>query len=819
MDARRWLALAIGWVVLTGAGPARAQIGYDASQSDRIRVWNADYCELAFRKADGRILYILDKTTGQQVSPGNVHGPWVLRFSDGTWLDGQNFSPTNNARKFTYGWDAGSSTLTMNYAATGTYASLARIQVHVTAGPEVDTTLAFTNSSALDVELMAYPVQLSFKRSEIEAVYMPYIEGMKLLPSFFDGYDFWSGYPGQLFADFAYTELTTGSFAVYCVQNLQAPLQPSDWSILRDDTYAGGVRKYHHDYTLALGPGQQWSSPLTVLNVGSSLPDAMAAYWTRTGYDAMPTLADKLGPAKLDALAHAVLLKRDLLQGSWTFSSFQSYLPNLPAGNLLHLVSFWPVGFDENYPDYLPPNTALGSLADLQNLVAAARAGGHLVMPYTNPTWWDNQSPTLATLGTGIVARDRSGGLIYETYGGSHGGYVVSPYDPAVIARQDQTRTEFSSTVPCDFLFEDQLGARGQMYDGNASSPAPMAFNQGLVDVAARSATFLPTMTEGGFDRIAWTETGYCNSHRVGWHWWPASTYTPYPLAQLWAHRNLWFSTHNLAGTTMTNDLTALTYHVSMGYSLSYDLATGDLGWLRLVDRYQKLLVAPLVGEAMVAFEPLAVAGQTRTTFGDGTVVTANASGALLTVGDHVVAVGGFIAEKDGDVTGGVFRTLYGHDLAGFSEHYLLLEHADYRVDVHQPLGDDGAIALPRPANWSDAARVHAVAVTADGATLTQNVTVQAATVQFNYVSQVGNDAVHHFSVFYCRQGDADCDGEVDLADHAAWHDCFAGPGATPDPTAPRTVQDCLDAFDFDGDTDVDLADFGDFAATYDGGW
>src|SRR5262245_54751048 len=217
----------------------------------------------------------------------------------------------------------------------------------------------------------------------------------------------------------------------------------------------------------------------------------MNSYWTRSGNGDMPSLADKLGPTLLQKLAGAVHLKRDFLQGSWTFDSFRNFLPSLPPNNLLHLVAFWPIGFDENYPDYLPPNPALGNLGQLQTLVTTARAAGHIVMPYTNPTWWDDQSPTLMALGAGIVARDRAGALISENYG-VHGGYVVSPFDPAVIARQDQTRAEFTQTVPCDFLFEDQIGARdAPTFAAHPSAPDPLAYTQGLINVATRSAAQL----------------------------------------------------------------------------------------------------------------------------------------------------------------------------------------------------------------------------------------------------------------------------------------------------------------------------------------
>ncbi len=808
LTASAILAAALVW-----PGDAAGQIGFADNEADRVRLWNADYFELAMRKADGRLIYITDKTTGAQVSPGNVHGPWVLRFSDDSWLDGEDFSPTDPSRLFSYSWDAPSTTLTLSYHATGTYACDVTISIAPTDGPEVDTTLSIANHSSHAVELLAYPVHLSFSRGEIEGVFVPYQEGIRLLPSFFDSYDFGSRYPGQMFADFAYTDLSVGSFAVYLVQDRQIPLKTSNWLILRDDTYAGGVAKYHHDYDVEIGSTEQWTSPTTVLSVGAALDEAMAAYWTRSGHDAMPTLEDKLGAALREQLARAVLLKCDFQQGSWTFASFQSFLDSLPTGNLLHLVAFWPNGFDEYYPDYLPPNAALGTQSELQNLVAYARSAGHLVMPYTNPTWWDDQSPTLASLGTGIVARDRTGSLIYETYNG-HGGYVVTPQSPAVITRQDQTRDEFTLTVPCDFLFEDQIGARGQpSYDGNPAAPDPTQYTQGLIDVAARSAQRLPIMTEGGFDRLAWFESGYCNSQTIGWHPWPSGTYTPYPMAPLWAHENLIFHAHNLAGATMANDLPALTYHVSMGYSLAHDLSLLDLDWLELLDAFQKHFVSTLVGAGMTFFENLAIEGQTCTVFGDGTVLTANLTPTGMSQDEHVIAADGFLAESNGAVIAGVLTTLNGQALAGSTPHYLIFERADYRITIRQPRGDDGDLTLLRPSAWGDDSRIRVFAVTEAGSEVARPRTIGASTIQFEYVDSIMAQPVAYFVVAYCRLGDADCDGGIDWNDQLALTDCLAGPD-----TSPVDAQACLEAFDCDADLDVDIQDFVAFQRAFDSG-
>ena len=59
--------------------------------------------------------------------------------------------------------------------------------------------------------------------------------------------------------------------------------------------------------------------------------------------------------------------------------------------------------------------------------------------------------------------------------------------------------------------------------------------------------------------------------------------------------------------------------------------------------------------------------------------------------------------------------------------------------------------------------------------------------------------------------GDYDFDQGVDLTDFAAWSSCMTGP-STADTAVPHDP--CV-AFDFDGDGDVDLLDFGGFQAIF----
>jgi len=59
-----------------------------------------------------------------------------------------------------------------------------------------------------------------------------------------------------------------------------------------------------------------------------------------------------------------------------------------------------------------------------------------------------------------------------------------------------------------------------------------------------------------------------------------------------------------------------------------------------------------------------------------------------------------------------------------------------------------------------------------------------------------------------CVAGDADGDGDVDLADYAIFAECLSGPDTTPAPLPPLSSQLCLSVFDLNSDFDVDLQDF-----------
>lgn len=66
-----------------------------------------------------------------------------------------------------------------------------------------------------------------------------------------------------------------------------------------------------------------------------------------------------------------------------------------------------------------------------------------------------------------------------------------------------------------------------------------------------------------------------------------------------------------------------------------------------------------------------------------------------------------------------------------------------------------------------------------------------------------------------CAPGDFNGDDAVDLEDYLLFSDCMSGPNAFPQPSVTgASGAQCLIAFDFDDDNDVDLADFSAFASS-----
>jgi hypothetical protein len=120
---------------------------------------------------------------------------------------------------------------------------------------------------------------------------------------------------------------------------------------------------------------------------------------------------------------------------------------------------------------------------------------GHLMIPYTNPTWWCDgpKGPTFEQHGDAPLLRGLDGKLAHERYSQNEG-FTVCHWHPAMRAANQKTVEQFSRDYPCDILFQDQCSVRGWRYDTNPASPTVWAYTEG----SAASARLLPQRYDQG---------------------------------------------------------------------------------------------------------------------------------------------------------------------------------------------------------------------------------------------------------------------------------------------------------------------------------
>lgn len=184
-----------------------------------------------------------------------------------------------------------------------------------------------------------------------------------------------------------------------------------------------------------------------------------------------------------------------------------------------------------------------------------------------------------------------------------HGGYVVSPWAPTVIARVQQQVAELTEQVPNDVLFQDQIDARLNYTDYGAFAPNATSYVQNwLKHTRGFSGKLL--MTEGGFDRLAEIEIGFNGGP---------------PLDEITGRRQdgrvtalagkhfllplCWRATRfSSMSVTLPASITAskqvLTWNASQGYMLTCNLTETTYGgglrssWLEVVSAFQKHVFA-----------------------------------------------------------------------------------------------------------------------------------------------------------------------------------------------------------------------------------
>jgi hypothetical protein len=652
------------------------QVGFDDSPSDRFRVFTAAY-ELTLSKTNGAILGVTGNNAQTALTLGSRNGClWGSGYFQSTAYRGGCSFAAGRPDAFSYAWNADEATLALSYTpAPGSTQSIAATATIAFHPDSFDLQLALTNHMGSTLQSVLFPSDLLFAAKSIQAAYLPYhLPGVRLLPGFFTAHRSISAvYPSaRAFADYVALDSNGASLAWYTI-NPGGKIAPVVLGFQDDDKTKAGTFYAFHTFQVWVPDGQTFQTPLVRVRIGQSPADTILAYRNENGIADYPSVSDKLG-GLADTLAAAPLVKMDLRSIGRSFTDLSARLAIIRAPAILHPVSYWPPAFDRNYPDFLPPDPRFGSTADFRNFVDAAHSYGLFVMPYTNPTWWDDQSPTVA--GTpnpaDLAVLGADGKPVYESYGPNRG-FVASPYSPGVQDRIAALMAQWRDDVPVDLVLQDQIGSRSWLRDFNPAAPDPQSYSDRWLDLTAAYAG-QNLMTEDGWDRLAATETGFTGSLLTGATAWNptairwgqgsrgnqafgAGFWEPYPLGVWLFHDKVLFYHHDLDNLPMNAGIEVLTWNAAFGVMAGYywpELRSPSPDWAAIAAAFQPDVLSRTAGRVLSEYRSLAP-GVTQSRFDDLTVIANWNADQPYDVDGYTIAPSGFLARLgDGSVLGGV---------------------------------------------------------------------------------------------------------------------------------------------------------------------
>lgn len=501
---------------------------------------------MSFSDDNGAILSVIDKTTGMTLSSGSQKGClWGFTDLNSQYAGGCEFSASAGTFKSATTPSGG---LQMTFDGAQAPLSLGTIAVSVEptvasggSGSSIDaidmslTIMAppATSSPSRPFTQLLWPSELLFDGNRTSAVVLPLMPGLWLGQGAFGWPEVASptisiGYPGRgVFADVAWVRMNAsasvqdpnsptdpdGIDAAACpstsglaalgmttvTEDLSSPQQPNPAArvipatlTVKPAATADGQWVLSHGFDINVTSATTGGKDVrftTRLIANPSLLQAGAASVEASGLGAPGAaagLTQRLGGAEKAAwMMAAPLMKVDTgLMGN-TFADWDTeMLPFLPSPSLVHVAGMEPEGFDHYYPDMLPPNPAYGTTLDLQHTVQVSHDLGHVFMPYTNPTWWDVHSPTVAKEmpAAGLILQDitalnTSLQPEVQCYG-PNCGVAVCPASLFVAQRVADLMLQIVTTnvskhgpgIGSDAAFCDQIGARPPFPDENPLS-------------------------------------------------------------------------------------------------------------------------------------------------------------------------------------------------------------------------------------------------------------------------------------------------------------------------------------------------------------
>ena len=703
---------------------------YFDESTETLKLGNANFYEIGINKFNGSIIYINDKTAGETVSSADpLHPIWKVIIS-GYEVRSSDYS-TGTSMDFLYNWNPATNILSLIYIPDPASNQQIGATVYISLSEDsfFDILISLDNNFGAIIDKLCFPNRLQFNVSEIETVLIPhFFPGVALNNNFFTELrELPLTYPGStLHAAYAALNTTKGDLSIYSlhdpdsVRAVQLGFEYlGEWEPGQDNPdaqlFPGTKMKLVHDFPVWIYDGGNFESQTVRIQISKNFTETIFAYKNDNNIVNFRSLQDKLGNS-FDEISKSVVHNLPARENiNKPFSDWPGIIEKmkLPKPAIIMPSIFWDGSFHQHHPDYIPPDPQWGTTSDFAAMFDGIHALGYRVMPFTQPVWWDENSPTMLNL-PGLTANeisvlDKYGNPTYTHWDNTANGYFVSPNHPFVKQRLDQNVFDMTQTVPSDILYEDVLGAWDWRYDFNPSSPNPLALVDGYVEHLSKHQDKL-ILTEAGHDRVADLVIGFMGPLRgesltldrfndeYG-----AGNWDPYPSATFLFHdKNLiyryWLNAEN------THDFGL---QLAFGYMNCVVIRDDPIPariyndeWLIAAHDFQSIVSSRFVGEQLLDYvKP--TPGISVFDYESVSVLKNWNPGQSYPAGNHQISPDGVIATSNsGDLTAGMF-THYNNQALSTGEHYIIEQRLQDEIIIHHSRGEDTELSIQPIAGWN----------------------------------------------------------------------------------------------------------------------
>lgn len=705
--------------------------------------------------------FIIDKTSGDTISFGSEWGRlWGVEFPDAPFdsffLDPiSSFAPGHSFR-IESEWSAIDSTLTFHYESDSTAGMDVTVTFTISSQNYFDMQISLLNDWGYTAKGVSFPHHLILRTDSTTSAILPLgYPGARLKPSFFlNEKQYEAGYPGAFKSDFMAFQKQQGNLSIYSLWENNRVINTQMGFIYNP----AGFYLYDHRYAEWIENGESWTSPKLRFRIGDSPIEAIKEFRKDNNLDDPTTsLSNKLDSVQFKQLASSPLIFNTFGETTYSgFTEFSDWAMQIPSPAIMMLTGFNPEGKFGLHPDILPPDESWGNASEFKSMIDKLHYQGKLVMPYTIPGWWNENSPTVLNLSgsnsiNNISVINDDSNPAYTTFNGQDFGYWMDVSNEFVKNRIAKNISDLKGTYQCDFIFEDFIGNAPVNSDYNSS------YNPDWMNHTSNYSDSL-LMFNSAYDRLVPNATGnisttYFNKnydvspfdYDFGDENWEFYPFTPIAF-------NDKLITYQSAEKSTTNkDILSwnMLYGCGLGFTpeINNSQLNSDTSYINIINLFQSKALSSLIGKQMSDYVKLSEY-ITKSEFENIEVVRNESK---LSGYDYnrctISPQGALLKTSDGNLIAGILDAYNNVSLNG-SDHYLIVKKTKKEYTIYHPKGAETSITIDRPVEWSDSNRIKVQPVT-DSMDIFLQRELTDNSIKFNLISSISGEKVICFKLYY----------------------------------------------------------------------